>query len=314
MLQHLIGLAPQLILRIVCADPSFVYEEDLAFEKAMLESANEAEQGLSDHQDDGKSEELDEMPEAKGSKTSATPPLIPKKPKPKVPGPKAPQPVHGPSKNQYQYFITLNIRDGFTTEEIARVKAWHQHHTEECVLVTELCDSGKVHLHSVITCSQKQTVQVTRKIKTLFDSLNLDWTPFVTCKVKRVTQLTGLFHYLLKDLGDKPPILLKGWTRSWIDQQCKDNLKKIPRKMLLKNEYHVTVKTGVPLMLEFAKRTAMPLVDKHSFIEVAMAMQVEGFCFDNVKPKWLFGQVMIRCGVPRYQRSVWENELQFIEG
>ncbi len=300
------------------SDLSFVYEEDLLFEKAMLESATQAELTIIES-DDGKSETADEMPKAKGKVKSNEPfeaafnsldATIADFPT--FPNAKDPKPEHGPSKATYQYMITLTNKSGFTPEDIAEVRLWHKNNSEECLLVTELHDSGLTHLHSVITCYQKTAVQITRKLKTLWSSLKFDWTPRISAQVKRVSELIGAFHYLLKDLDGKKPLLLTGWEMSWIEQQCKENLKKVPHSILLKDEYFISKKTGLSLVLQFAKRTAMPLCDKETLKHVIIAMMRDGYQFDNCSLKFLLAQVMVRCGADQYASNLLDNEWQFM--
>ncbi len=211
--------------------------------------------------------------------------------------------------------LTLTIAGGFTYEEITEVKQWHKNNSESCMLTKELHESGKTHLHSVITCTQKTAQQVTRKIKTLYGKLNLDWEPRVSCVTKRAVVPIGAIAYIMKDLAEgEAPLLLQGWQMTWIQSELKANLKKLPRKVLMRDEYFVTTKNGCPLVIEYAKRTAMPLLDKFTFKAVVKSMMAESYSFDNCKIKYLFVQVMARMGYLGYADSLLDSELQFIDG
>lgn len=225
----------------------------------------------------------------------------------------APHPPLGPSKELKCYMLTLTTAQGFTPEDIAQVKAWHKNNSECCVLTKELHESGKIHLHSVITCPQKDARQVTRKIQTLYKKLGLDWESRVSCVTKKAVVPIGALAYILKELpeGDSP-VLIQGWKMTWIQSEIKANLKKLPRKLLLKIDYHVTSKTGTSLLIEYAKRTAMPVVCKITFKQIVSLMMSEGYNFDNVKMKYLFVQVMARSGNRSFAESLIDAELQFI--
>ncbi len=216
------------------------------------------------------------------------------------------------AKPRFTYAITFTTSSpGFDAHETRTILEWCRHNSDACMLVEEVAATR--HLHAAFRCTQKTTVQVTRMICTLYERMKLPWVPKVSVRVRKMTELVGWFHYLKKDLGDKQPLLLTGWKMTWITEQCLENLKKIPHKMLLKQDYQVTSKTGVAIVIEYAKRNNLPLCDKFTFADCITDMAKECYTFDSVRVKWLFCQVMARCGHPRFMKSHILNELAFLD-
>lgn len=251
--------------------------------------------------DEAKSDTAEEMPKATGQA-----PAIEL-------NPRAPQLPHGPSKDTFQYFVTLTAKSGFTASEIKPIVGWHKHNSSTTLLVKELTSKGFIHLHSIITTTCKTTNQITRKLQYLWKTQNMELSK-ASIKVKKCTHFLGMFHYLTKDLASDGSVLyIKGWKMSWIQEQVKDSLKSMPKKMLLKGDYCVTLKNGTALLVEYAERTAMPLVDKFSFARLVSQMASEGYTFDNCKLKFLFTQVMARKGDRKWMECLVLNELQYLD-
>ncbi len=213
----------------------------------------------------------------------------------------------------FPYFATLTQTDGFSDADCVKVADWCRNKSEECLLVKEDHMSGKKHLHFLATLTCKQTVQVTRMLKRLYATNGWPCSAGVSIVVKKATDKIGLFHYLTKDLNGSPPLLIIKWRMTWIQEQCKANLKKVPLKMLSKDGYIVGMKTASELICQYATRTGMPLSGKPSYIQVVMAMQAESYKFHNCKHKQLYCQVMSVCGNHNAMRSFLEGELSFLE-
>ncbi len=210
----------------------------------------------------------------------------------------------------YSYFVTLTSSDGFSSVQEGQIVSWHRNHSEKCMLVRELHDSGKTHYHSIICCrSPKMPAAVTRNLNRLFDSMDIEPVNGVSIVSKKVTDLVGMFHYLSKDLGTDTPLLCLGWRYSWIKQQCVDGIKHIPLRLLRKDQYMVQLSSSVQLIIQYAHAAGYPLTGKASFISVCTEMQSKGYQFEKTKPKWLYAQVMAMCGHRELARRVWEDAL-----
>ncbi len=214
------------------------------------------------------------------------------------------------AKDACHYLVTLAPKDWFTQEQYAPIKLWFSKHDQ--VLGYEETE-GKRHLHVLLSSTQKKTGNVTRALENLFTTHDIPWAKNVTIDVRRSVEPIGHFHYLTNESKGGTQVMIKGWTLTWIQQQCRDNLKKLPRKLLRKDVYVVNNIDGPKLIIDYADCHAMPLTDKFSFIEVVRRMAGDKYRFHTCKKKDLFVDVLAVCGETRYARSLWENELAFIE-
>ncbi len=210
------------------------------------------------------------------------------------------------------YAITLTTREGFDDSHHEIFRDWFKIHTDSCLLVAESHAAGGLHYHAGATMKQKSTNEVTRLINRFYEAQGWDVLAGISIKVKQLTDRIGWFHYLTKDL-DGPPILVQGWKMTWIQEQCKSNLKKIPKKMLKKNAYLVTQSVGPELVIQYAKRTGSPLSGKISFANVICQMAKEGYQFHQVRWKNLYSHVMALCDDMRPMQSFIMSELQWLE-
>ncbi len=216
-----------------------------------------------------------------------------------------------PAPSTHTYFVTLTAADNLLEHEDAIVQ-WHRTHSEKTLLVPELHADGRTHYHSIIHTMDKTTNQVTRKLLTLYQRLNIPVVKGVSIIVKASSDAIGLLHYVTKDLqGD--PLLITGWTMSWIKETCKANLKNIPYRMLTKNKYTLQHRSSVELVVQYAYRSGYPLTGKASFIQVVTAMQADGYQFSGIKPTWLYAEVMAVCGYAGAARSLWDLALMGLD-
>lgn len=191
-----------------------------------------------------------------------------------------------------QYFWTLTAPDGLQPPHLARFKAYFRASTEKCLAVTEHHTSGLIHLHALTVQKQKTTCQVTRSIKLIYEKLQIPWSQNAV-KIKRVTCLLGLFHYLTKELTDSP-LQLHGWSLTWIQEQCLANLKQRPHKMVKGSDYTMNMVVAPNLFIEYARLNHLPLSCKDSFKTVFKYMVRDGYQFQNLKIGVLYVTIMAR--------------------
>ncbi len=214
-------------------------------------------------------------------------------------------------KSNLSYFcLTLTSPDDFTALQEEAITDWHRRLSEFCLLVREYHGDGRKHYHSLVAIkTPKDAGGVTRRLETLWKKLSLRWTKGISVHVKKMTHMTGQFHYLLKEQKGRQPLLLTGWKFTWIKQQCIDNIKMIPRKMLLGETRMVQKMESVELVLKYAAASSIEIRSKDSFVDVIYAMKAGGFQFDNCKMMTLYGNVMARCGNVSQAKSVIYGEL-----
>ncbi len=216
-----------------------------------------------------------------------------------------------PNRDTHQYFLTLCAPDGFTPDQEGLIITWHKTHSDKCLLVKELHESGYNHYHSLIACqSPNRPNAVTTNLLVLYRKMNIEVIKGVSIVTKKVTDFVGMLHYLSKDIpAGAKPLLCAGWQYTWIKQQCVDGIKHIPYRLLSKDQYMVQFSSSVQLIIQYAKASGFPLTGKSSFITVCTEMQTKGYQFEKIKPKWLYGQVMAMCGHPALCRRIWEDAL-----
>lgn len=213
-------------------------------------------------------------------------------------------------KGLFYFCLTLTSSDDFTSDQEDLIVDWHRRRAEYCLLVREYHGDGRKHYHSLLAVKKpKSAGGVTRQLETLYKKMNIPWTKGVTVVVKKMTHMTGQFHYLLKEQASTHPLLLTGWKYSWIKEQCLANIKEIPLKLLKGDTYMVQKNTSVELVLKFATASGATIACKDSFIDLMVEMQAKGYQFDNVSKKSLYTNVMSRLGNLSQARSVWESEL-----
>lgn len=213
----------------------------------------------------------------------------------------------------FEYCITISPRQSFTREERKKLCFWHSKFDSVLLVAEDRPSDGVEHYHSLIQANVKSAHSITKQLVRLFEREGWEYVKGVTCQVKSCSDRIGWMHYLLKDQGDKAPLGIKGWKLSWIKQQCLDNLKKMPHKMLSKGQYMVNPKIGTRLVIEYAKARSIPLTGKDSFKTVLCAMAADGYQFEGAKLKFLYSQVMAMCGDARAFASLIDNELHFLD-
>lgn len=212
------------------------------------------------------------------------------------------------------YFYTLTTNRDLLPDEIMGLAQWFARNCDSALVVEERGANGKLHLHATTQQKQKSTNQCTRMMKSCYEQLRIPWTDRVSCRIKKTTDQIGSFHYLTKDLIEgQEPILIFGWEMTWIQEQCRDNLKKIPHKMVRGDDYVVNMVIAPNLLCSYAKRSGICMAGKEGFKEVVCRMASEGYQFHNVKWRILYCEIMARCGDTKPMRSLIDNELQFLE-
>lgn len=213
------------------------------------------------------------------------------------------------------FMITFTTSMGdFPSDFELALAHWHKKKCESCLLIREggPGEDEHLHYHSVGTWKTKHAGNVTRGCATFYSKFNLAFTDR-SVVVKKVTDLIGSWHYLRKSLDGRVPLLVMGWSMSWIKEQCVANVHKIPNKVLMKDKHCLSTRTATARCMEYAKAQGMVLSGKDSFATLICEMAAEGYQFEAVKLKWLYCQCMSLTGDTRPMRSMVLNELNFLE-
>lgn len=206
-----------------------------------------------------------------------------------------------PARDAFGYFITFTSPNGFSEAQEDQIVQFHKRKCENCLLVTERHADGRKHYHSsILVMKPKTTNGMTRQVANLYKAMEIEVVGRVTFQVKKVSDQVGSFWYLLKEQeDDQLPLLLMGWKMEWIKEQCKSNIKKIPRRMLMKDRVVLNSSNSIPYCLRFAEAAGMGITGKESFKNLVKLMVKDSYSFDNVKIPWLYSQLMCIAGDDR---------------
>lgn len=212
--------------------------------------------------------------------------------------------------------FTSSDANGFTKDQIKQIKDWHIHHSDQCLLSQEKHDSGLPHFHSYVTVANKQPAGLTRKLKTLYKAMDIEWSHNVVC-VKTATNPAGWFAYCLKDLDkDQPPLLVKGFQLSWIKTQALQSIKEREHAQKGRNPadpFLLSSKNVVRLCLEFSDKKGLPISDQHTFALLCAAMMEDNYNFDRIKWDNLYCQLRCKQGSHTSAVSMIMGKLHFID-
>ncbi len=215
------------------------------------------------------------------------------------------------SKDKQHYMATLNPGPiWFTPEEYIYIRQWFAKH-DQLVGYEEVASHR--HLHVLFSSDTKKTGNVTRALETVFSNAGIPFTKGVTIVVVNSKFPVGHFHYLTHPSKRGTRVMLKGWTMTWIQEECRKGVKFIPRKVLRGDCYVVNNIEGPALIIKFAEVNGFALLDKVTFIDCVTTMQKENYKFHASKEEYLYTDVMALLGHMRAAQSLWESKLNFVD-
>ncbi len=199
---------------------------------------------------------------------------------------------------KYYYFVTFTASGGLTGFQCSEIRTHFIHKYEECFGCVEQHSSGSDHIHILYSSPTKGAGSLTRVFERMYNRLNIPLVKGVSIKNKSAVNKIGLFHYISKAVkGD--PWLIKSWKYTWIQEQCVQNVKNIPRKMLRSDFIWVTQRDAAGLMIEYARATGRSLTSKKVFAEVFANMKSVKYQFAKVRIMLLYTSVLAICGDSR---------------
>ncbi len=190
------------------------------------------------------------------------------------------------------YKITLTASGGISSQhckEIAQAFSG----IKFAIVVNEFGDTGRnSHLECVLEFDTTKTSNVTERMRTMYNRLQIPFVRGISVRVKKVTHLAGAIIYATKEIDECGKVLLRnGWAMDWITKQRTENIKSIPFKMLNKKGTRLTQNTAGALMYEFAKSKGMAIRDKAKYREVAVLMGADGYLWGSVRHQGVYQDV-----------------------
>ncbi len=212
-------------------------------------------------------------------------------------------------KGKKHYFVTLAPKIWFNQTEYVGIKHWFAQWSQ--VLGYEEVGSKK-HLHVLFSSKTEKTGNITRSLERMFTSCGIPFEKGVTIDVKHAVEPIGIFHYITHPDKHGVRVFLKGWSMSWIQDQCRSHIKLIPKKLLRKDTYQINNIDGPRLVIEFADRHNLPVADLFSFKQVLTEMMIQSYQFHGCKLKFLYAQVQALAGNRAAVVSFFDGELNFL--
>ncbi len=196
-----------------------------------------------------------------------------------------------------KYCATCTCSAGFTPDQLTLLAEMHRQRYDKALCVHEPHEDGRRHFHSVFECRVKNPQSVLRMFERFYvNILHIQPVKGVSIVVKKTSDLIGAFHYLIDPSKNGVRLATFGWSDNWIRRQVRENLKKMPYKLLKRDDYTILMATGTNLIIEYAKRSGLPLSGKWTFRRVLQEMAGHGYSFHKVKIAILYCQVSARLG------------------
>lgn len=213
------------------------------------------------------------------------------------------------------YMVTLTHSGGFTSDQCDAIIAYHEtDFFKNIVLVSELHQSGETHFHGVMDVKAKQASTLTKRYQRFYAANDLQWNVKVSVKVKTVTDKLGALYYCMKELTDEDePLVLKGWKRTWLQEQFRAGIKHVPYKQLLKDCYFVNKRNGCEIVILFAERHNMVIFNKESYGEVVAAMAKDKYRFAASSHRHIYTELRAMTGDRHAIMSLVSGDLFNIE-
>ncbi len=211
------------------------------------------------------------------------------------------------------YLITLTRQGGFTSEMCLKFEEWFEFSFSTCLVTRETHKSGHLHLHAVVESKVKSAHTLTKRIERLYEQFGVPIVKGISINVKTAKVLEGAIQYVMKDVesGSRPNVL-KGWDMSTIEKQMLDNLKKMPRCLLNKDDRFLNQREATSLIIRYAKCMAVAILDKISFKQVVISMMKDGYQFDALKLAPIYVQILARSGYVHAAEDWIDGQLAFL--
>ncbi len=213
------------------------------------------------------------------------------------------------------YTITLTTSGGFSESHI-EILTESFNKLNHAYVVNEFGSSEQFsHIQGLVEYDSVKTSNVTLRFQRLYKSLKLEVSPR-SIRVKKATDYVGALIYSHKELDNSDTkaklLVCRGWTSSWIDEQVKNNVSKIPHKMLKKKLHRICSNTGGALMYEWCIANNRIVTSKFDYLNIVKEMAKEHYAFGLIRHKCIYQDVMSSFGDGSAAYQIADSELLFI--
>jgi len=210
--------------------------------------------------------------------------------------------------------VTLTARDGLTADQISKLVESFTAKCNHAYLVHELGEAGSnSHLEGVLEWSTNKTSNVTRAIRTLYNSIEIEVNQPYTIMVKSVYSLQGCLSYASKELNEKGTVvLLQGWEESWIKQKTNSVAMNKAPKTLKQIGQWIGKRIGPAQIYTWCEANNRRITNLREYREVCVSMAENQYMFDRGIHKSPYANVMALFKDGRGVGEVIDDECRFL--
>lgn len=209
------------------------------------------------------------------------------------------------------YMFTLTRSEGgFSAHEVFLFTEYFDERYVVVLLVEESHKTGGIHLHGVCEDPVKEVTSLTKRIVRLYHSFKIPVVTGVSVHIKKVTGLDGALSYCMKHQlrETQSPCLLKGWCIKDLRRKAIEAVRLFDSKDAKRPYRYVNQREINGLVIQYAKTSGMPLMNKASFIDVMTAMAADKYQFASIKMEQVYAEIMAELG----DQSVYRDRLELM--
>lgn len=210
------------------------------------------------------------------------------------------------------YFATItNFGEDCPDDFVAKSKEYFAQF-EMAIACTEKQQNGNDHVHAMFVSTDGRTDSIRKKIKKgCYDKSARTSIPPNALKVEKVKSQCAIIKYILKEVSDEKPLLVRsGYKVTWLQEQADEATKK--KKVFIK---WLWIKPDqVPGMLnDYCDTNNIKITCKQDFVNLLIKMEDRGYntrlWSKNIS--WIYGQIMRMQGDRTQTEKYWMNLLNF---
>lgn len=211
------------------------------------------------------------------------------------------------AEGEYAFSLTVSPKDDFSEDHRRLLVEWHHRHSQAYLVSEPRPMSGVEHYHSLFTSKSKLANTYSRQLTRYFEKHSIPYAR-KTIVITSAPEPLGLFSYFAKDLNGRQ-LYLHGWQKTWIDQQVKLLVKKMPHAVLNADVYIVNPKIATGIIIRYAEANNHSLSCKEGFKRCIACMAADKYQFDSIRWKPVYSQVSARMGRPEVMMEMLSDEL-----
>lgn len=210
------------------------------------------------------------------------------------------------------YFATLtnygqDCPEDFISKSIDYFKSF-----EMAIACVEKQQNGNDHIHAMFVSTDGRTDSISKKIKkSCYGKSARTKIPPNAMKVEKVKSQCGTINYILKDVTEQNPLVVRsGYKVTWLQEQAEEAMKK---KKKFTDWLWIKPDQVPGMLIEYCKRNKIKITSKQEFVNVLVKMEDKGY---NTRLwrrdiSWIYSQVIRLQGDQSKSEEYWMRQLNF---